>query len=170
MTMVSFAEEVANFYYLQRGYFVIRNYQYLGTTDQIKKQPGNIDIDVVSINEDEINIVSCKRGSLNKKQTEKEIYLFHQAANVLKKEFPWVNKKPRYVYFAEWITKSNYADLGKKNIEVISLKEALTQIISKVQDDFKQTKGVGRETEILPRILKFLVQHEFLNVKNDKQL
>ena len=110
--MVSFAEEVANLYYLQRGYFVIRNYQYLGKTDPNKLQPGNIDIDLISIKEDEILIVSCKRGSLNKKQTEKEIYLLHQAANVFKKEFPWINKKPRYVYFAEWITKNNYRQMS----------------------------------------------------------
>ncbi len=165
MPMVSFAEEVANLYYLQRGYFVIRNYQYLGKTNPSNIQPGNIDIDLISIKENEINVVSCKRGSLNKKQTEKEIYLFHQADDVLRREFSWIDKKPTYIYFAEWITKQNYSDLAGENVKVISLKKAVTQIIIKIQEDFSQTNTVGRETEILPRILKFLVQHNFFSEK-----
>jgi len=59
--MISFAEEIAYLYFTNLKYFTIRNFNYL-TTLKGKKQPGNVDIDLMAYKNGKMLVISCKRG------------------------------------------------------------------------------------------------------------
>jgi len=162
--MISFSEEIANLYFTKKGYFVKRNLQYLGKTSEEKAHGGNIDIDLVAYKGNELNIVSCKRGSLDDKELKKELRLFGQAKEEVLRRFPWIKTriktKLKYIYFGEYISEKNKKFFDENNITSISILEAINEILSILREEMGPKKYDGKETEILPRILKFLIKKD----------
>lgn len=163
--MISFAEEIANLYYMKNGCFVIRNYQYLGKTSKDKKQPGNIDIDLIAFKDNEVHIISCKRGSLNTAQEEKELWLFEQGKDIIKKNFSWIKTEPKYVYIAEYLTKSNIDYFNSNNVQWYRLIDIFDKTMKVLSSEIGEKNLVGKETDVLPRILKFLIQNNRIRIE-----
>ena len=162
--MISFSEEIANLYYMKNGYFVIRNYQYLGKTAKDKKQPGNIDIDLIALKDDEIHIISCKRGSLNAIQEDKELWLFKQGKEKIRENFSWIKSEPKYVYIAEYITKANIDFFTSNKIQWYRLIDIFDKTMKILNTELGEKNLVGKETDVLPRILKFLLQNNRIRI------
>lgn len=170
--MISFAEEIAYLYYTHKNYLTFRNFNYLYASEE-KVQPGNTDIDLIAYRENEFLIISCKRGALNENQEKKELKLFKSAKKIIKKDenFGWIETEPQYVYIAEFITEHNKKFFEKKNITVLKLSVLISELLLNFKKTFKDTKRVGKEINILPRILKNLIIDEkihWLNVRRGK--
>jgi len=162
---LSLSEEVAELYYRKKGYFVTRNISYLARK-RSKKQPGNMAIDILALRGKEAITVSCKRGSLNAKQEEEELETFELAKNHIISDPKWKSALEgcgiKKAYVAEYVTKHNKNHFKEHNVEVITLEEMIQELIQLLKEEMTPKMLVGAEAEILPRILKFVIEHDLM--------
>jgi len=174
---LSLSEEVSELYFQKKGYFVIRNLTYLARRPS-KKQAGNLDIDILATNGREVVIVSCKR-SLGSEDAEKEVKRFDLGEKLLRTDEKYKNFVTyplRKVYVAEYVPKATREIFEQNRIEVKTLEEIVLELVKLLFNEMKpeQWDGSreklldGAETKVLPRMLKFLIKHEFLTNKREE--
>ena len=162
---LSLSEEVTEIYFVKRGYMIARNVSYLAKR-QGRKQPGNLDIDVLAVRGKEAVIVSCKRGSLGRKQEQEERKRFELAVNYITSDSKWKSIidgcRIEKMYVAEYITQHNREYFEKYGIRVMELKEMVQKLVQLLRNEMTQGMLDGAETKILPRILKFMIKHDLI--------
>lgn len=160
---ISITEDIAEEYYKFKGYVVLRNVGFLDKK-RSTTQPGNIDIDVLAFNTEELLIISCKRGHLKKiHDLENELLGFQLAEKFLRGSNPdsksgfidIISKRHvKYVYIAEYITEINEKFLKNNNIETHFTYEILDELF-----DLLQNERRGFETKPVPSLIKCIIEH-----------
>jgi Holliday junction resolvase len=164
---ISISEEIAEEYYRIKGYVVLRNIGFLDKK-RSDSQPGNIDIDVLAFNSDELLIISCKRGSLTDQQVGEELLGFKLAEKFLRGNNPHSksnyvdiisNRKVKYLYVAEYITKRNRQSFEENNVETLFTYALLDELVELIKEKSGKKLLEGFETKPIPRLLKLMIRH-----------
>lgn len=168
----SYVEEVTKRYLIKEGYLVMQNVWFeLDKKLTNKKVSGWSDIDILAIKTNEILLIQCISFLGNKKHEDavtKIITHFNNATTYL-------NNSP----YREWLPGRNFRKicvvdtpiqitvqkLKENNIEIWLYEDLLTKILQKIQKEQEKMnkKGrIGKEDDLLLRVLADLIRRDFI--------
>lgn len=169
--LFSLCEEIVSEYFERKGFVVLRNIPYPvrdRTTERTK--PGNQEIDIVAYRNtggNEVHFISCKRGALNQKEVEKEVYVLKTATDHFKNDsqYSWMmegDPSVNYHYIAEVVRSEQkmFDDIRPEiKVKVNDLSTIVEDYIRSIANEMGPNLNDGNESQILPRLIKFLIQH-----------
>ena len=121
----------------------------------------------LAISDEELLIVSCKRGSLDRKGEEDEWNTFNLAKDFLLHKPPFKglskSKDIKFVYVAEYISKRNREFFVDKGVIVIELKDIVEELFILKRDEMDPKKLDGMDEHMISRFIKFLIKHKIPN-------
>ncbi|WP_018527160.1 hypothetical protein [Alkalispirochaeta alkalica] len=171
----NFIEDLMYEYYKMQGYFVMQNYWFDFNSIRKRSQRGKSqeytakiwsNIDILSINETELNIVQVKAIINDKKSAEDITEYFDRVKEYLEKAIALDNKssinwwkkekKINFIVIYEYYSSPSYIEiLKKKEIIVIDFKEKYKNI-----KEYINNKVGSKEEKSIVRFMHFLKQNE----------
>ncbi len=179
----SYVDEIVARYLMKKGYLVSQGIWFpLDKQNTGKKVSGWSDIDIFAVKYGEPSlIIQCKSfsGTENsEKVVEKIINWFNNALGYLK----------NHPYYSDWVKDNQYKKvfvvntsirktekkLRESGIEVWSYKDILNKLLKELKNEqktLKEEKGpgiIGKEEDILLRILSDMINREIIKIKEEK--
>lgn len=170
---LSWIEDVVSEYYSKTNHLVFNNVTYFDTTPG-KKQPAWQEFDILTIKDGKATIISCKRG-LTPKDYDKQarMLLFHRKNLLehqdLEKYRKLFSEPPELILFIEYPREEHVERIEKEGIRVKSLIDMLRDYMNLLKAELdKSNQNEGKENNYATRLLKGLLKHEIIEVKESK--
>ena len=166
---LSYVEELAQRYFLKKGYIPIMNIRFRIDKDKHdKKVAGWSDIDILAINPSEVLIIQCKSFLGTKKAeeiSEDILRWFDDALKYLEEDknfSKWLEgREVKKILIIDYTIKKAEDILKNKNIGIVYYEELLVELLKKLSnDEWKK----GKEDDSIIRLLCALLEKGLVNV------